>query len=247
MLSRIALRSLVQQQRVTVSFARPSSDVAAANSQRDLVNFPARVRPMEKGPVRMGVFPEEWFMAFYNKTGVTGPYMALASIGTFLASKEYFVMEHDFYGGIALAIVLTGVVKNVGPGLKESIEKQLDAEEAMYRSIRQSEIDHLKTAISMEKTAQTNAVAWEDIITAKKEAVGLQLEGCYRARLSEASAQVKKRLDFQLEVTNVMRRLEQKHMVDWIISNVKKSISPAQETAALKKCIADLKTLSATV
>ena len=46
------------------------------------------------------------------------------------------------------------VVKNVGPGLKESIEKQLDAEEAMYRSIRQSEIDHLKTAISMEKTAQ---------------------------------------------------------------------------------------------
>ena len=42
MLSRIALRSLVQQQRVTVSFARPSSDVAAANSQRDLVNFPAR-------------------------------------------------------------------------------------------------------------------------------------------------------------------------------------------------------------
>ena len=47
-------------------------------------------------------------MAFYNKTGVSGPYMALASIGTFLASKEFFVMEHDFYVGISLAIVLTG-------------------------------------------------------------------------------------------------------------------------------------------
>jgi len=246
MLSRIALRSLVQQQRVTVSFVRPSSDVAASNGQRDLVNFPARVRPIEKSPVRMGVFPEEWFMAFYNKTGVTGPYMALASIGTFLASKEYFVMEHDFYVGIALAIVLTGIVKTTGPGVKEMLDKQIDADEQMYRSIRQNEIDQFKEAITMEKTAQANAVAWEDIIAAKKEAVGLQLEACYRARLSEASAQVKKRLDFQLEVSNVMRRMEQKHMVDWIINNVKKSISPAQENAALKKCIADLKTLSAT-
>ena len=66
------------------------------------------MRPIERAPVRLGVFPEEWFTAFYSKTGVTGPYMALASIGTFLASKEFFVMEHDFYVGIGLAIVLTG-------------------------------------------------------------------------------------------------------------------------------------------
>jgi len=193
----------------------------------------------------MGIFPEEWFMAFYNKTGVTGPYMALASIGTFLLSKEYFVIEHDFYVGICLAAVLTGIVKKVGPDVKTMMQTQISADEEMYRSVRQSEIDHLKSAISHEQEAQANAVAWEDIIAAKKEAVGLQLEACYRSRLSEASSQVKKRLDFQLEVSNVVRRMEQKHMVDWIIDNVKKSISPAQETAALKKCIADLKTLSA--
>merc|ERR1719410_3191054 len=85
----------------------------------------------------------------------------------------------------------------------------------------------------------------QEIIAAKKEAVGLQLESVYRQRLNEAYGQVKKRLDYQLEVSNVMRRMEQKHMVDWIINNVKSSISPAQETAALKKCIADLKALSA--
>jgi len=244
MLSRVALRSLVQQQRVSVCIVRPNSDVAAAG-QRDLVNFPARKRPIEKAPVRLGIFPEEWFQAFYSKTGVTGPYMALASIGTFLASKEFFVMEHDFFVGIGLAIVLGGLVKSVGPGFTEMINKEIDQEEAMYKNIRQSEIDSLKDAIAQENVAQANATAWEDIIAAKKEAVGLQLEANYRERLNEAYTQVKKRLDYQLEVSNVVRRMEQKHMVDWIINNVKKSISASQEDAALKKCIADLKSLSA--
>merc|ERR1711936_647032 len=98
---------------------------------------------------------------------------------------------------------------------------ELDQEEAELRSIRQNEIDSCKAAIAQEEAAQADAAAWQDIIAAKKEAVSLQLE-----------------------TVNVMRRMEQRHMVDWIISNVKKSITPAQEDAALKKCIADLKTLS---
>jgi len=246
MLSRLALKSLCQQQaRLAVTVVRPCSAVAPAAGQRDLVNYPKRVRPIDKPPVRMGIFPEEWFQAFYTKTGVTGPYMALASIGTFLVSKEYFVLEHDFYVGVALAIVLTGVVKNVGPGYTTFINKEIQTQEDFYKSIRQNEIDFCKQSIDNEHTAQAAAVAWEDIIVAKKEAVGLQMEAVYRSRLQEAYTQVKKRLDYQLEVANVMRRMEQKHMVDWIISNVRKSITPAQEDAALKKCIADLKVLSA--
>merc|ERR1711982_141113 len=171
------------------------------------------------------VFPEEWFTACYPKTGVTGPYMFLAGVGTFLASKEFFVMEHDFYVGLGLAAVLTLVVKQVGPDWTAEINKELDEEEAQLKAIRQSEIDVIKNTIGMEKESQ--------------------LEAAYRARLVEAHSAVKKRLDYQLETANVLRRMEQKHMVDWIISNVKKSITPAQEDAALKKCIADVKKLSA--
>ena len=135
-------------------------------------------------------------------------------------------MEHDFYAGIALAIVLGELIKNVEPAWMEQINKDLDVEEVMYRSIRQDEIEFCKNSIVAE------------------EIVGLQLEVEYRARLNEAVVQVKKRLDYQVEVNNILRGMEQKHMVDWIISSVKKSITPAQEEAALKKCLVDLKALA---
>merc|ERR1712130_579061 len=215
MLSRLAVRSAMVPR--CLAGARELATTPAL-AERDLVNFPPRQRPIERGPVKALIFPAEWFDALYPKTGVTGPYMALFGVSTFLASKEYFVMEHDFYVGIGLAIVLTYLVKTQGPAYTAELNKQLDQEQA---------------------------TAWQDIIAAKKEAVGLQLEGEYRSRLSAAHAAVKKRLDYQVETANVLRRMEQKHMVDWIIGNVKAAITPDQEAAALKKCISDLKALSA--
>jgi len=249
MLSRVALSRAAQQASKVVAAptqqSRLFSLTTPAAEERDLVNFPARVRPIDKAPVRMLIFPEEWFTAFHDKTGVSGPYMALFGLGTFLASKEYFVMEHDFYVGIGLAAVLGYLVKTVGPSWTEEINKELDEEEAALRAIRQNNIDQCNAAIASIEAAKSDATAWEDIIAIKKEAVGLQLEAAYRERLAAAHSAVKKRLDYQLETANVLRRMEQKHMVDWIIGTVRSSITPAQEDAALKKCIADLKGLAA--
>ena len=65
-----------------------------------------------------------------------------------------------------------------------------------------------------------------------------------KQRNSNVLLQVKKRLDYQMELANVQRRLEQKHMVNYIIDGVTKSISAKQEEDALKKCISDLKALA---
>merc|ERR1712130_1075871 len=161
MLSRLAVRSAMVPR--CLAGARELA-TSPALAERDLVNFPPRQRPIERGPVKALIFPAEWFDALYPKTGVTGPYMALFGVSTFLASKEYFVMEHDLYVGIGLAIVLSYLVKTQGPAYTAEVNKQLDEEEAALRAI---------------------------------------------------------------------------------IGNVKASITPDQEAAALKKCISDLKALSA--
>merc|ERR1712058_5445 len=69
---------------------------------------------------------------------------ALVGMGTFLCSKEYFVMEHDFFVGLGLFAVLGAVVKQVGPSWTEEINKELDEEEAQLKNIRQGEIADAK-------------------------------------------------------------------------------------------------------
>ncbi|CAG2178722.1 unnamed protein product, partial [Oppiella nova] len=52
--------------------------------ERDVKNFPRVPVPIWPDRTRLYMLPESWFDYFYQKTGVTGPYVFFGAFGTFL-------------------------------------------------------------------------------------------------------------------------------------------------------------------
>lgn len=214
--------------------------------ERDLQNFPHPKQPETAPPTRMGVLPETWFKMFYDKTGVTGPYVFGFTTLTFLLSKEYWVIEHQFVEFLSFWIAVGYLIKKVGPG----ISKAYDQYNQEYLTNRwESPINQIKESAQTAIT-ETEKALWREegkkyLFEAKRECVDLQLEGAYRQQQNAVYQAVKKRLDYHVSIDRSKKNFQQQHMVNWIVDGVVAGITPQQEKANLKKCIADLKTMAA--
>lgn len=235
MLSRAALLSAAQRPAV----------LAVARTSSTAPGFERPVRREQPGKVRMGFIPDEWFQYFYPKTGVTGPYVFGAGLATYLFSKEIYVMEHEYYSGLSILMMVVYATKKFGPSVAAYLDKEVDKVENEWNESREIEQKALQDAIDAEKKEQWRAEGQLLLVDAKKENVGLQLEAAYRERAMEVYREVKRRLDYQVERQNIDRRISQKWEVQWVVDHVLKSITPDQEAQTLNKCIADLGALAA--
>lgn len=154
-------------------------------------------------------------------------------------------MEHEYYAGLSFAIMLTLGIKKLGPGLKKALDAECDQIEADYEKGRNDTIDDLKESIEHEQKEQWRSEGQLLLNDAQKENVALQLEAAYRERLAQVYHEVKRRLDYQVEIQLVERRVKQKHLVNWVTNKVLGSITADQDKETLNKCIADLGALAA--
>ncbi|KYQ50424.1 ATP synthase subunit b, mitochondrial, partial [Trachymyrmex zeteki] len=225
-----------------------STAVRGAQSASSVAVEPTRPkRLINPSPVRHGFIPEEWFQAFYSKTGASGPYVFAISVSTYLCSKEIYILEHEFYNGISLLMICVASVKLFGPKLAQFLDKGVDKFDDELNETRNSEIRAHEDLISHEKNVQSSLDGQKMIMDIKKENIKMQLEATYRERMVQVYEEVKKRLEYQLQIQNLERRIAQKHMVQWIVNGVLKSITPEQEKATLQQCIKDLEVLAAKV
>ncbi|KZC09980.1 PREDICTED: ATP synthase subunit b, mitochondrial [Dufourea novaeangliae] len=235
MLSRLAFRN-AQALSVAVRGIQTSTPTSS--------EYQRPKRLIEPSPVRHGFIPDEWFTFFYSKTGATGPYVFLATLSTYLLSKEYYVLEHEFYNGLSVLMIVIIGVKKFGPGVAKYLDKKVDEYEANLSDGRAAQLQAHEDNIKNIECEKWRLDAQKMIYDIRKQNILMQLEATYRERLNQVYTEVKKRLDYNSQLDMVERRIAQKHMAQWIINSVLKSITPEQEKANLQQCIKNLEALA---
>ncbi|CAG5121633.1 unnamed protein product, partial [Candidula unifasciata] len=214
--------------------------------ERDMKNFPNPSQPESSPAVRVGIIPASWFNFLYPKTGVTGPFALGGGLALFMLSKEIMVIDHYFWEIPSFWGAVWFVNHKFGHQIRNYFDSQLKLKkEIIYsRPINQMKANCEEAIRFCEKKIEETETATH-LYLAKKENVELQLEAAYRQRLLAAYQEVKKRLDYETARSDLVRKFEQDHMVDWIESNVTKSITPQQEQESIQSCIRALKKLAA--
>lgn len=197
-------------------------------------------RAEQPGKCRYGFVPEEWFLFFYSKTGVSGPYLLALGLGNYLLSKEIYVLEHEYYSGLPWIVVIYIVSKKLGPKLAETLDKQVDEIADGWENGRREEIAFYEQEIKSAQDAQWRAEGQKLLMDAKKENIAMQLEAAYRERSMHVYQSVKGRMDYHVKKYRAEARIHQKWMIEWILENVYKSITVEFQQQAMDSAIRDL-------
>ncbi|CAF1363560.1 unnamed protein product [Didymodactylos carnosus] len=214
--------------------------------ERDLVNFPPyRVKDVPS-KVRWGFVPDSWFTFFYEKTGVTGPYIFLTGVLIHGFSKEWIVLWYDFNEYLALAVVAVVLMKKLGPFLADFSSSVTKKETDIIVNGTQQQKALTGLAISIYEQQIENAKSIDLVAEARKEILNMQLEIIYRERMKQMYDGVKRRLDYQIALQNARKDFERTNMINWITSEVRKAITQKQEQDMVKQCIEALKQMAST-
>jgi len=212
---------------------------------RDLVNFPHPVTHPYPSKTRYGVIPDSWFTIFYPKTGVTGGYLFYGGLAFYLIQKEWWVIDEEIRLFVIFGSVFWVAYKLFGANLAQAMdshERDLIGKAEQYIANNRKAFTD---AIATQKQYIASYSALPPLIAeAKRENVQLQLEAEYRKRLQKAHAEIKRRLDYMADLEDAKRRFQRRYMIDWIVDQVKKSISQQQDKVLLEQCVSDLKGLA---
>nr|XP_033774524.1 ATP synthase F(0) complex subunit B1, mitochondrial [Geotrypetes seraphini] len=202
--------------------------------------------PETGGKVRYGLIPEEFFQFLYPKTGVTGPYMLGTGLLLYFLSKEIYVINHETIAGVCIISAIIYGIKKFGPQVAAFADKLNEEKAANAQEAKDQAIKSFEQSIEAEKKEQWRVEGRHFLFDAKRNNIMMILETNYRERLLNVYHEVKKRLDYQIDLQHLKRRMEQDHMINWVEKSVVRSITPQQEKESIAKCISDLKMLAQT-
>ncbi|XP_063679079.1 ATP synthase F(0) complex subunit B1, mitochondrial-like [Bolinopsis microptera] len=177
-------------------------------------------------------------------TGQTGAAVLGGSLLATAVSKEMIVLDADVLAGAILFTCTYGLGKKIGPMVIDGLDKYTASIETTMSEGKQVQIAAYEEAIAEEKAAIESLQLAGDIFDIKRELVQIEIEAEYRRRIKTVHTEVKKRLDYQVELENTKKAFIRNHIVAWLEKEVIASISAEQEEANINQCIASLSLLA---
>jgi len=162
----------------------------------------------------------------------------------YIISKEVFVLNEEFF----LGLVMVGTIYQLSKAVGGPVGKMLDdrSKEILddLNSGKKADLERLDQSIAAEHEGELANQVRTEFFEVDKINNEMELEAEYRRRLLEVETEVKKRLDYQLDLERLELGIEERHMAAWIEKEVINSISEDQEQDALLQCIHDLNQLA---
>lgn len=109
----------------------------------------------------------------------------MGALGTYLISKEWYVLEHEFYNALSLITICVFAAKKFGPGLAKTLDAQTDAHEKSLNSTRLDEIEDCEGVVKHYELEKMRGEGQKMIFEIKKENIFMQLEAIYRERMMQ--------------------------------------------------------------
>ncbi|XP_016119242.1 ATP synthase F(0) complex subunit B1, mitochondrial-like [Sinocyclocheilus grahami] len=146
----------------------------------------------------------------------------------YMLSKEIYVINHETFAAASIGAVIIYSIKKFGPSVAAFADKINEDKVSEAQEVKDQAMGSLAQGIEDEKKEQWRVEGRHMLFDAKRNNVAMLLETNYRERLHMVTNEVKKRLDYQVELQNLHRRMELEHMVNWVEQSVIKSITPQQ-------------------
>lgn len=202
-----------------------------------------------KKDLKFYFIPKSWFDFFYNRTGVTGPYVFAGALFTFLASKEYYMFGHN-WGHHSRQIFWSFVVygwlnHKYGESLRDVVEGWRTEPFHAMDSIKEEEVVACYEVLENLRLLKWRAGLSEYYNEAKQINLDVMLETAFLERQAAVVNRIKQKLDYQIAVQKVDNELAHSHMVDWIEKKVMETITPESQRETLDSCISELHVLAA--
>jgi F-type H+-transporting ATPase subunit b len=106
-------------------------------------------------------------------------------------------------------------------------------------------IAKLEKDIETEKKVEGVLSCRDEVFDIIRDEAEMQREELYRSRLDDVRTEVKRRLDYQLQLEGLEKTFQQRHLVSWLEDSVRESVTTKPDDS-IPQCISSLKKMAAT-